>query len=242
MTGGIEVWSWSGRSAGIIETADLDILSAEERRRFTAFRDRVRAAYFGRAHAEIRRRLAGVIGVGPEEIRFGRLPCPGCGRAAHGRPYVQYPETTWEFSLSRSGPRWLCAAVDGVRIGVDLERVRRASFGTLAPAVLSRGERSYLDGVPTEHRDREFMRCWTRKEAVVKASGIGIEGDLRKVEVGPDSLVSRVSHRVPECGINSWLVMDLPTVAGYSSALAVQDSEKDLVFVGGECKGVHPVD
>ncbi|MFJ9871295.1 4'-phosphopantetheinyl transferase family protein [Streptomyces sp. NPDC101165] len=218
----------------MFDPADLDVLSAEERRRFAAIRDRVRAAYFGAAHAEVRRRLAGVLGVGPEEIRFGRLPCPGCGRVVHGRPYVRYPETTWEFSLSRSGPRWLCAAADGVRIGVDLERVRRADFASLAPAVLSRGERRYFGGVPAVCRDREFMRCWTRKEAVVKASGIGVEGDLRKVEVGPDSPVSKVSHTVPGLEIGAWIVMDLPSAPHYSSALAVQDSEKNLVFVGGE--------
>lgn len=241
MTGTLTLWS--GRSDGQSCAVDLDVLSAEEQRRFSAFHDPVRAAHFAAAHAQVRRHLGWLLGMEPWEIRFARHPCAGCGRVRHGRPYIQYPETTWEFSLSRCGPRWLCAAANGIRVGVDLERVRATDHGTLAAGVLSEHEREHLRGAARESRNTEFMRCWTRKEAVVKASGIGVEADLRTVDVQPWSRIAKVNHRVPGHDIGAWLVLDLPPVEDYCSAFAVQSTPQSIqelsLLFGGE-ESVHP--
>lgn len=230
---------WSGRSTGHLVPGDLDILSPEERQRFSAFRDPVRAAHFATAHAEVRRCLAQVLDWDPGGIRFGRHPCAGCGRSVHGRPYIQFPHTNWEFSLSRSGPYWLCAAAAGMRVGVDLECVRRTDFASLASAVLSESERAYFQGVTVGRRDAEFIRCWTRKEAVVKASGIGVEATLRNVDVGPGRRTALVSHGVAGSEIDTWLVTDLPAGPDYFSALAVPAFEEFNFFLG-EKSSVHP--
>ncbi|MER6335005.1 4'-phosphopantetheinyl transferase superfamily protein [Streptomyces sp. NPDC001034] len=217
-----EVIVRSGRSNDrLVEPDVLDILSAEERKRFIAFRNPLRAAHFADAHTEARRLLAGLLGCGPAEIRFGRHPCAGCGRTDHGRPYISRPRTRWEFSLSRSGPYWVCAATDGVRVGVDLEQVRPMDLSSRAPSILSSGERRHLDGVPVEFRAAEFIRCWTRKEAVVKASGIGIEAALGDIDVRPGQTRARVIHKAPGCAFDTWSVTDLRTHPGLYAAIAV---------------------
>ncbi|MFB8038367.1 4'-phosphopantetheinyl transferase family protein [Streptomyces sp. NPDC056004] len=210
-----------GRSTGRVASGDLDILSAEERRRVAAFRDPLRSVHYATAHAEVRRCLAGILGCDPARIRFGRRPCAGCGRAGHGRPYISRPRTRWEFSLSRSGPHWVCAAAEGVRVGVDLERVRPMDVSSLTPAILSAGERRHIGGVPPEFRAAEFIRCWTRKEAVVKASGIGIEAELGAIDVDPGRVGAKVNHRVTGCEFDTWSVTDLPARADLMSAIAV---------------------
>ncbi|WP_198045672.1 4'-phosphopantetheinyl transferase family protein [Kitasatospora mediocidica] len=212
-----------GRSTAQLVSGDLDILSAEERERFSAFRNLVRAVHFAGAHAGVRRFLARELGCRPAEIRFDRHPCAGCGRVGHGRPYIRYPRTGWELSLSRSGPYWLCAAADGVRVGVDLEPARRTGFAPLAPAVLSASERGYLAALPEHRRAAGFVRCWTRKEAVLKAGGIGVEAALAGVDVAPGERRARVRLAVPGCEVDSWLVEDLRVGPDHVAALAVAE-------------------
>lgn len=219
-----EVLIRSGCSDDRPEPEVLKTLSAGERERFQSFRDPLRAAHFAGAHAEARRFLAGILGCHPARLRFGRHPCAGCGGAGHGRPYLSRPRTRWEFSLSRSGPYWVCAAAEGVRVGVDLERVRPMDLSRLPSAILSSGERRHLYGVPGEFRAAEFIRCWTRKEAVVKASGIGIEAALGDIDVGPAQTRPRVTHKAPGCEFDTWWVSDLNTRSGLCSALAVPSS------------------
>ncbi|MFE6667976.1 4'-phosphopantetheinyl transferase family protein [Streptomyces sp. NPDC057697] len=210
-----------GRSTGRVAPSDLGLLSPEEHGRVAAFRDPLRSVYFAAAHAGVRRCLAGILECDPAEIRFGRRPCAGCGRVRHGRPRIDRPRTRWEFSLSRSGPYWVCAAAEGVRVGVDLERVRPMDVSSLAHSVLSAGERRHLGDVAPQFRAVEFLRCWTRKEAVVKASGIGIEAELGTIEVSPGQACARVNHRVTGCEFDSWSVTDLPTRTDLVSAIAV---------------------
>lgn len=210
-----------GRAAGEPDSRDLAVLAPEERRRARHFRQPHRGAAYAAAHATARRCLAERSGGTPEGMRFSRLTCPGCGRRDHGRPVVKSPNTSWELSLSRSGAHWLFAAADGEPIGVDIERIRPVELSVLGPAVLSGAEGEYLADLAPELRHAAFMRCWTRKEAVVKATGIGIEADLRRVEVQPWRDTAFVVHRAAGCATSQWTVRDLPIAADCRAALAV---------------------
>lgn len=232
----------SGRSVGRPDPADLAILSPDERARAQRFRHAYRAGAYTASHAAVRRCLAENLSWPAEEIRFGRRPCPGCGRAGHGRPVIELPQTAWESSLSRSGPYWLVAAVDGVRVGVDIERFRPVDLKTLSAAVLSEAERGYLAQLAPELRQRAFIRCWTRKEAVVKASGIGIEADLRQMEVRPWEWTALVEHEVTGCAINTWAVHDLPGGADHSTSLALPAEIGPVVISGPDDLPASPID
>ncbi|MGW1500965.1 4'-phosphopantetheinyl transferase family protein [Streptomyces mirabilis] len=211
----------AGRSSGHPAPDALAVLTLEEQARAFRFRQPDRGAAYAVAHATARRCLAAQLRSSPELIRFGRLPCPGCERPGHGRPTIDWPRTSWESSLSRSGPHWLFAATDGARIGVDIERLRPVDLDRLGSAVLSETEREYLAGLEPALRQRAFMRCWTRKEAIVKASGIGIEADLRRVESQPSQPVAVVEHEVAGCPTSSWSVRDLPVGSECCASLAL---------------------
>ncbi|MEU0943443.1 4'-phosphopantetheinyl transferase superfamily protein [Streptomyces canus] len=158
--------------------------------------------------------LSDLLGCGAGDIRFDRHTCPGCGRTGHGRPFIQSPRTSLELSLSRSGPYWLCAVADGVRVGADIERVRPFNaerLARLAEAVLTDGERSYMTEVPTERLPAEFIRCWTRKEAVTRTRGIGIEAAMGRLDVHPERSRALVRHSVGGCPANTWTVRNLPS-------------------------------
>ncbi|MEU8436259.1 4'-phosphopantetheinyl transferase superfamily protein [Streptomyces sp. NPDC029216] len=211
---------WSGQSADTFETDDLDLLQPEERTRYTSFRDGIRGTRYAAAHIAVRRHLGELLNCDAGEIRFGRYACPGCGSPHHGRPFIRTPRTSWELSLSRSGPYWLCAVADGMRVGADIEVLRPVNVAQFTGAVLTDGELSYMAGLPAERMQAEFIRCWTRKEAVAKATGIGIEAALSSLDVAPAQPRAVVRHGVAGCPADTWVVQDLPAGPDHFCAVA----------------------
>ncbi len=194
--------------------ADLEILSGQERdrcQRFVRPTDRVR---FAAGHAEARRLLAGYLDVGPAQIRFGRTPCCRCGRAEHGPPRIDWPRTDITFNQAGSGDHWLLAVSRGRRVGVDIEVPRDIDVGEVARACLTAGEQQYLAARPEADRLGLFYRCWTRKEAVLKACGIGLAAALSELDVlpGHDGPVE-VRHPC-SAGPQLWAVQDAPARPG----------------------------
>ena len=69
----------------------------------------------------------------------------------------------------------IAVAIDDKPIGIDIESIRHADEDLLE-RVLSKDERMRVERMSElVERDRAFTRLWTRKEAVVKAIGTGIE-------------------------------------------------------------------
>ncbi|MER6917435.1 4'-phosphopantetheinyl transferase superfamily protein [Streptomyces sp. NPDC000594] len=220
--GGVPVRVWRCRLGTAAPTArELRTLSDEETARYRSFHDPVRAAWYARAHTGLRRALAPLLEVAPARVVFGRGPCPTCDDPRHGRPVITAPATELEISLSRSGPYWLCAVTESVPVGADIERLRPSYATGLPEAVLGAAELAHLRSVPPGARAVEFLRCWTRKEAVVKGSGVGITTDLRGVAVRPDLPLAVVRHRAAAGGPDTWAVRDLPAGTDHLAALAV---------------------
>ena len=88
----------------------------------------------------------------------------------HGKPYL---ENGPYFSISHC-QEGIAVAVDDQPIGIDIETIRHADED-LIERVMNNGERLTVNGERLEDRDRAFIRLWTRKEAIVKAQGVGIE-------------------------------------------------------------------
>jgi 4'-phosphopantetheinyl transferase len=93
-------------------------------------------------------------------------------------------------------------------------------MGRLGTACLSETESSFLTRQPRAARLPVFFRCWTRKEAVLKACGVGIIARLSSVEVRPHIRpAALVDHSSGDCP-KTWLVRDLPIADGLSAAIA----------------------
>ncbi|MFJ9099157.1 4'-phosphopantetheinyl transferase family protein [Streptomyces sp. NPDC102405] len=211
---------WRGRAPDTLAPDATDVLSDDE----TAMVRRLPEPAAGRyaaAHAAVRRVLSGYLGVPPREVVLGRRPCPRCAHPEHGRPRIDWPPTDLDFNLSRSGPHWLLAVVVGHQVGVDLEDDRSLDVEGASRFVMSASELTHILSAPDgPARTHAFLRCWTRKEAVVKAIGVGIITDLSEVDVQPatDGPVL-VAHTEPT-GPDTWVVQDLPVTDGAFAALA----------------------
>ena len=221
---GAQVHVWHGDAGAAAEpggepgAADLAILSGQERarcQRFVRQADRVR---FAAGHAGARRLLAGYLDVAPAAIRLGRAPCCRCGSAEHGPPRIDWPRTDITFNQSGSGDHWLLAISRGRRVGVDIELPRDVDVGDLAGSCLTAAERRYLDDQPDCDRLRLFYRCWTRKEAVLKACGVGLAGALSELDVAPGQDGPAQVRLSCAAGPDLWAVQDVPWPAGPAGA------------------------
>lgn len=180
--GAADIW------LGVPEDVDergLAVLSSAERNRVRLLRDRAAASYAA-AHVGLRRILGGYLGVEAGEVRLGRTLCPECADPAHGPPAVVWPATRLTFNLSRADGFWLLGVSEDRPLGVDLEAEPRIDPELTAPLAFTPRELAHLHGLPPGDRRAAFLRCWTRKEAVVKAVGVGLAADLCRIEVHPD--------------------------------------------------------
>lgn len=104
---------------------------------------------------------------------------------AFGKPALAGGEL--HFNSSRSGPEALIGLSRERSVGVDIERIRTVDDAeVLARAHFTEAESTYLrNGRSATTRSLRFLECWTRKEACVKALGLGLLIPLPRVEVGP---------------------------------------------------------
>jgi 4'-phosphopantetheinyl transferase len=114
--------------------------------------------------------------------------------AEYGKPYLPaVPDLC--FNLSHSHEVALIAVAWNVEVGVDVEYFRPLSDClAISERFFPPSEAAALLDVPPEHLEEEFLRRWTRIEAVLKARGIGLYGagvdpegewSILTVEVGP---------------------------------------------------------
>jgi 4'-phosphopantetheinyl transferase len=110
-------------------------------------------------------------------------------------------------------------------LGVDLEQTRHvADLEQIALRFFSPRESTALLALSAEHRQAAFFKCWTRKEAYVKATGSGIARALNRFDVSlaPDEPARILSiDGQPELAA-TWSLHDLAPTPGFAGALAVQ--------------------
>ena len=201
-------------------------LPATDRERAARFsRDDARARHLAGRYA-VRTALGDLLGAPPTELRFVRR-CHRCGGTGHGKPALSWPrDERVDFNLAHSGALVAVAAVRGGRVGIDVERLRPGlDVLGVARFALSAEEIAELEALadPDERR-AAFFRCWTRKEAYLKARADGLPGSLRAWSVSC-SRAAVVVPNVPEdplAGRERWRIGSLPLGAGYVGAVAYE--------------------
>jgi 4'-phosphopantetheinyl transferase len=173
--------------------------------RFRHERDRIR---YCAAHTSLRSILGIVTGLPPEDIKFGT--------DINGKPVVQATERL-HFNLSHSGEWALVALSSDHAVGIDIEAHYALEVNVVALQVLSADEHVALDALPMDERSGAFFTCWTRKEALAKGIGIGLDFPFTQVSVGVTE--SPLFPSVPRLA-STWRIVDLQTPIGYSAALA----------------------
>lgn len=165
------------------------VLRSEERTRLDASTSPRDAQRRAAASVLLRCVVASLVGQRPHEVTVVRR-CPHCG-GPHGRP--ELPGTPLRVSLSHAGHCVAVAVSARTAVGVDVEapKARPLSRALLRRALTS-AEEEHLLRCAEDRRREEFLRAWTAKEAILKASGEGLHGGLDELDLDLSSRPARL--------------------------------------------------
>ena len=193
-----------------------DLLSDEEREKAARYRvERPRTDYIF-TRGTLRSLLSKYLRIPPHEISFRYTK--------YGKPFLAN-DSDLAFNVSHSEGLALLAFTRKREIGVDVEKLRPQTDALkLAERFFSVREREALRPLSGDDLHSAFFRCWTRKEAYIKAKGEGLSLPLHQfdVSIDPDPAEALIATRPDATEASRWILRNLPTNAGYASALAIE--------------------
>jgi 4'-phosphopantetheinyl transferase len=172
--------------------------------------------------ATLRQILARYLDVSPADLTFHYGP--------QAKPSLASPfsESGIEFSLSFSGETVLCA-IGRQPLGVDIERYRPIEDAALVAKHFFTPAEIRLQN-DADDANRVFLQHWTRKEALIKATGSGLSVPLNSFDVSwlPNETAQRVSLADAEGRSTTWYLRDLSLSPGELAALATAFAEAKI--------------
>jgi len=164
------------------------LLDAGEQARAARFRFEHDRVTYVLAHALWRTALGICLGMEATRVPLGSTPA--------GQPRLH--GTRYATSLSHSGS-WVAIAICAdVTVGVDIERSpARMALDELMPLICTPAEMADLARLPTQARETGLLKLWTRKEALLKAFGVGLNEDPALMSAMSGGLVTPPSS-VPD--------------------------------------------
>ena len=214
---------WWARPAAVTPGL-LDLLDDVEQTRFDGYRRDVDKQRFLTGRALIRGVVAAELGVAPKDVVID-ASCFDCGKP-HGKPKVD----GLEVSISHSGNWVALALTDATPIGVDVEEVRDAEVDGLAGIAFSPAELVAFEKVPTVRKKEAFFTYWSRKEAVVKATGKGMSVAMSKLTLSAyDEPPRVVASNAAEVDVAAVHMVDLDAGSDYRACVAVFGADEPEV-------------
>ena len=146
----------------------------------------------------------------------------------HGKPALASAGNPHglDFNLSHSGNRVAIAVATRTSVGVDIECMERTrDWQALADHIFSTQELAELAELSESGRVRGFFNGWTRKEAYLKAVGIGLIDDLKSVVVSldPEKPAKLVRAGKESDKTKEWLLHSFNPEKDYAGALAIRN-------------------
>ena len=221
----VQLWRVDLEAVRINESRWLKLLSTDESARASRFhfpRDR---QSFAASRAILRMILAGYLAADPGALSFSY--------SDKGKPSLgpAYAVSRLQFNVTHSGAIAMLAFTRQREIGVDVEQVRRDfEVEALAHRYFSACEQAQLAALPADERVDAFFRCWTRKEAYIKATGDGLSLPLSQFDVSLEieEANALLATRPNESEASRWLLQDVPATPGYIAALCVRGQDWKL--------------
>ena len=152
---------------------------------------------------------------------------------AYGKPALAFPSQRYplQFNLSHYANVALFAFSLQRQLGVDVEYMRAdIPYDQLAQYSFSTYEQTVLRRLPTEQKHQAFYNCWTRKEAYIKARGMGLSLplDLFDVSLSPGEPAALLHSREGSQEVLRWSMQELIPEPDYAGALAVEGRDWQL--------------
>lgn len=220
----VDIWNWSldQSFADVFDAHTL--LSGDEQGRAQRFLKDVDRRRYIIGRAGLRRILATYLGIEPRAIRFGYNNW--------GKPELELTDRSrLHFNLSHSAGEAMLAVSAHAEVGIDIEEIRPLQED-IAKHFFSGFECAVLAALPAGERLAGFYRCWTRKEAFVKAHGAGLSVPLDSFDVSLEAvegqhLLERLDRDIGR--LSDWALLNLDVVGGFCGALAVCSAGREVM-------------
>ena len=178
------------------------------------------------ARSALREILGGCLDADPRALVFAY--------GDKGKPALAEPAGEWDlqFSLAHSAHLAVYAVTVGCPVGVDLERMRPLpDMDRIAERTFSRQECAALRALPATLRPSGFFNCWTRKEAYIKAVGLGLSYPLERftVSLAPGAPARLETVEAEPGHVEGWTMAALAPRSGFVGAVVVGARPVDVV-------------
>jgi 4'-phosphopantetheinyl transferase len=222
VAGDVHIWAWDYSGSSSRFPKYLEILSIDERERLNRYRFSADKLRFAVSRARLRTLIAGYLNCDSARIKFDRGP--------HGKPRLnaEISAARLMFNLSTTARMTIVAIALDDPLGVDLEEI--LPLDTDVERSLSVREQSDLLSISGESRLKAFYECWTRKEAILKAEGLGLTVPLDSFDVSvlpghePRLLESRPAANLT----HGWKLSTLEPNRLFTGALATRFQPQEL--------------
>ena len=204
----------------------LATLAPDEQTRANEFRfDEPRRRYVV-ARGALRRLLGQYLDVAPPDIALTA--------DEHRKPHVaeKHAASTVQFNVSHSGELAVIGFATGCKVGVDVEQLRDVhQLEQIARRFFHPSETNAVLAAPEPSRNLNFLRCWTGKEAVLKAVGTGILANLAGFQVPVEECrqgwIECATSETAEKNNRCWLEQ-LNPCNGYVAAIACVEANRSV--------------
>lgn len=205
-----------------------ELLSPRERQIAQRFRLEQHRNRYIVTHGRLRQILGHCTGELPKSLQFL------LGRGGKPQLYGPYPcLRRIRFNLSHSAHLALIGVTLDADIGVDLEVIRPLNdLSVMANTWFSASDIADLATLQGNERINGFYRCWTRKEAFLKALGQGLTHPLNAFHIsfkstGQAQVVAMGNHQSREQRL--WSIFDITPHSNFLGAVVAQGHDLQLV-------------
>ncbi|HEY0976565.1 MAG TPA: 4'-phosphopantetheinyl transferase superfamily protein [Flavobacteriales bacterium] len=179
----VQVWCTTLDAARHLLSRYAEHLDDAEQERLHRFRFEHDRERFIIGHGLLRELLGRYLGMAAREVRMER--------GEFGKPFLS--DSSLHFNLSDTKDALLVAFQEGSPIGADIETMhRRTDHEAVGRHFFTPDEVASIP--PGEEGKHRFLELWTRKEAVLKACGVGIMDDLRTLDLGGSYNPNTIRH------------------------------------------------
>ena len=210
----VDIWRLSLDPPGSMVSDFRAHLSAQENARADRFKFHKDRKRYILTHGLLRVILRLYANVDSEKLKFGENQ--------YGKPELVYPSgLNLTFNLSHSHEMALIGIARGRQIGVDIEYVKKDfEWQEIIERFFSSREIQIINALPKELQHRAFFTCWTRKEAYVKATGMGLSLPLKEFDVSPvpGAATLLLSHKEA----SEWSMKEVDVAESYVATVAVE--------------------
>lgn len=219
------VWRASLDQAADTITNLAHLLSQDEYQKAMRYYRPVDRDRFIVGRGVLRKLISAYLALPPDQLRFTYNE--------YGKPSVSDDQNNraLNFNLSHSAELILYAVTRGRDVGIDIEHIRE-DFATLeiAEHCFSKDEVAALKSLSADQRTMGFFNCWSRKEAFIKAKGMGVSYPLDRftVSLAPGEPPALLKVDDDKREVARWKMYELNPGAGYAAAMIVGEPSVTL--------------